>query len=715
MASIKGINIEIGGNTSKLTEALKDVDKVISSTNRELREMQRTANFDSKSLGGLKRWSQQQEVLKTNISATKERLDKLKDSQKQMGSYSKLTDEQKEKFRALSIEIAKGENALKAMKKQLQILPGINLDSLKSGLAKVGNVALDVSKNMLKVSAAAGTALAGLVTAGVKSYADYEQNLGGVQTMFGDNANKVVENAKQAYKTAGVSANEYMQGVTSFSASLLQSLGGDTAKAADVADMAFRDMSDNANKFGTDMGSIQNAYQGFAKQNYTMLDNLKLGYGGTKTEMERLLKDAEKITGVKYDINNLSDVYNAIHAIQDKMGVTGTTFEEAKGTISGSINSMKAAFDNFLNGSGSPEALAETITDVFTNVSGAITKLAPGILNGVVVLIQEVVPQIGQMIVDTLPQLLDSLTNMIDSLLDMITSNTDGLSKTIGDLVTKIVLFLTENLPKIIEGAVTLLIALAQGIAENLDVIIPAIVKCIVVIVETLIKNAPKMFEAAINLIGGFISGIGSCLGKIGEKIEEIKTSIKNKFKELAIKAVLWGADMILGFVRGIKEKIGKIGDAVKGVANKIKNFLHFSRPDMGPLRDYETWMPDMMRGLARGMNKSSYLLENATDNVASRIADRFSFNSLLGNTNNALKALNYGVNNSLNPMINPNANNLRNQIITNQSGNQVNDNNQGNFTAIINNNSKYTSPAENVRLLRQEYELYRLKHGGNR
>ena len=183
----------------------------------------------------------------------------------------------------------------------------------------------------------------------------------------------------------------------------------------------------------------------------------------------------------------------------------------------------------------------------------------------------------------------------------------------------------------------------------------------------------------------------------------------------MAIKAVLWGADMILGFVRGIKEKIGKIGDAVKGVANKIKNFLHFSRPDMGPLRDYETWMPDMMRGLARGMNKSSYLLENATDNVASRIADRFSFNSLLGNTNNALKALNYGVNNSLNPMINPNANNLRNQIITNQSGNQVNDNNQGNFTAIINNNSKYTSPAENVRLLRQEYELYRLKHGGNR
>ncbi len=278
MANIKGINIEIGGNTTKLTDAIKDAQKVISATNRDLNEMKKIANFDS-GLGGLKNWRVEQDALKKNINATKEKLDTLKEAQSQMGKYSKLTDEQKDKYRALSIEIAKSENSLKNMKHQLEILPNVNLDTLKdgfskigSGLSKVGSVATDVTKKMMQVSAAVGTALAGLVTGGIKSYADLEQNIGGVETLFGDSSNKVIENAKKAYATAGVSANEYMAGVTSFSASLLQSLGGDTEKAADVADMAFRDMSDNANKFGTDMSSIQNAYQGFAKQNYTMLD-----------------------------------------------------------------------------------------------------------------------------------------------------------------------------------------------------------------------------------------------------------------------------------------------------------------------------------------------------------------------------------------------------------------------------------------------------------
>ena len=242
-----------------------------------------------------------------------------------------------------------------------------------------------------------------------------------------------------------------MQGVTSFSASLLQSLGGDTSKAADVADMAFRDMSDNANKFGTDMASIQNAYQGFAKQNYTMLDNLKLGYGGTKTEMERLLSDAEKLTGVHYDISNLSDVYNAIHAIQDNLGVTGTTAEEAEKTISGSVNSMKAAFDNFLNGSGGPEELADSVTNVLSNVSDAIVKLAPNILKGIVTLVEKLLPQVAKILVDLIPQLLDAVNNMIDSLLNMVTQDLSGVQEVLTTLINKIVEFFTTNLPKILE------------------------------------------------------------------------------------------------------------------------------------------------------------------------------------------------------------------------------------------------------------------------
>lgn len=190
--------------------------------------------------------------------------------------------------------------------------------------------------------AAIGKALSSSITAG----AELEQSLGGIETLFKDSAATVIADAEQAYKTAGMSANGYMEQVTSFAASLLQSLGGDTAKAAEVSDMALTDMSDNANKFGTDMQRITDAYQGFAKQNYTMLDNLKLGYGGTKAEMQRLLKDAEALTGVKYDISNLSDVYNAIHVIQDELGVTGTTALEASETISGSFNSMKASFTN---------------------------------------------------------------------------------------------------------------------------------------------------------------------------------------------------------------------------------------------------------------------------------------------------------------------------------------------------------------------------------
>lgn len=267
--NIKGITIEISGNTTKLEAALKDVNKIVYSTNTELKNLNQALKLDPKNTELL---AQKQDVLRKNIAATTERLNTLKEAQRQMGDYNSLTEEQKTQYRALSVEIAKGENALKGMNKELRATSGINMDKVKDALKKVGEVAADVAKKMAKVTAAIGGALAGLVTAGVKSYADLEQNLGGVETLFGKSADKVVKNAQQAYKTAGVSANEYMQGVTSFSASLLQSLGGDTEKAADVADMAFRDMSDNANKFGTDMSSIQNAYQGFAKQNYTMLD-----------------------------------------------------------------------------------------------------------------------------------------------------------------------------------------------------------------------------------------------------------------------------------------------------------------------------------------------------------------------------------------------------------------------------------------------------------
>lgn len=521
--NIKGITIEIGGNTTKLQDALKDVDKQVYSLNSDLKALDQALKLDPKNTELL---AQKQDVLQRNIQATTERLNTLKEAQRQMGDYNSLTDEQKTSYNQLSVEIAKSESALKGMKKELQATSGINMDKLKDGLKKVGEVALDVTKKLAQVTTAVSGALAGVVAMGVKSYAELEQNLGGVETLFGDSADKVVENAKNAYKTAGVSANEYMAGVTSFSASLLQSLGGDTAKAADVADMAFRDMSDNANKFGTDMSSIQSAYQGFAKQNYTMLDNLKLGYGGTKTEMERLLKDAEKISGVKYDINNLSDVYNAIHVVQEELGVTGTTAEEASETISGSTQAMKAAFDNFLNGSGSPEDLAEAVTNMLKNVGKAISKLAPSILSGIVSLIQTLLPQVVQMLMTLIPQLLTAITNMINTLLQMLLQNTTNISNAITQLINMIIQFLTTNLPLILQAGITILLTLVQGIIDSIPTLAEALPEVITTIINVIIENIPLVLEAAIQLLMALVEAIPVIIEALVDSLPSIVDTI---------------------------------------------------------------------------------------------------------------------------------------------------------------------------------------------
>lgn len=738
--NIKGITIEIGGNTTKLQDALKGVDKQVYSLNSDLKSLNQALKLDPKNTELL---AQKQDVLKKNIQATTERLNTLKEAQKQMGNYNSLTEEQKANYRALSVEIAKSENALKSMNTEMKKTNGVDFSKVQAGLKKVGNVALDVSKKMLKVSAAIGGALTAVVTAGVKSYADLEQNLGGVETLFKDSADKVIKNAKNAYKTAGVSANEYMQGVTSFSASLLQSVGNDTSKAADIADMAFRDMSDNANKFGTDMASIQHAYQGFAKQNYTMLDNLKLGYGGTKTEMERLLSDAEKLTGKKYDIKNLSDVYNAIHAIQNKLGVTGTTAEEAEKTISGSVNSMKAAFDNFLNGSGGIDEVVDSLDHVIINIASAFTKLAPSIIKGIGDLLMSFIPYIEDLSYES--ALLDAISNLIDNIYKSITENTQSLKAIITNLVDSIVSFVTNNLPKIIELGIQLIVTLAEGIAESIPTMIPAIVQCILQIVDVFLNNIDKIIEVAVQIImaiiqgitealpilikklpeiimkivqvlienlplivdaaiqiifaliqglieaipelvkaipkitiaiirgiiqalpkfiegGGkiiasIITGISNSLGKLANKAKEIKDTIINKIKNLPKEMANWGKDMILGLANGIKNAVSNVTNAVKGVANKIKNFLHFSRPDEGPLREYEKWMPDFIGGLAEGINKSSYMVKNAANRLAENMSNIMSVDNIVSDVNSAMRGLNAGIENSVNPIINPTAN----------------------------------------------------------
>ena len=276
-----------------------------------------------------------------------------------------------------------------------------------------------------------------------------QQSLGGIETLFKDSANTVIKHADQAYRTAGMSANQYMETVTGFSASLLQGLGGDTQKAAQAADMALTDMSDNANKMGTEMEAIKNAYQGFAKQNYTMLDNLKLGYGGTKTEMERLLKDAQALSGVKYDISNLADVYSAIHVIQEEMGITGTTAKEAATTLSGSLASMKAAFSDLLANLAlgrdigpSLAALQETFFTFFTG---------------------NLIPMVGN-IMGTLPQVISGALSMAIQSLNLAADNAEGILKMGIDLVTGIGTAIITAAPQLLGAAVKLVTSLGNAI-----------------------------------------------------------------------------------------------------------------------------------------------------------------------------------------------------------------------------------------------------------
>jgi phage-related protein len=284
---------------------------------------------------------------------------------------------------------------------------------MKSLSGKLGGLASNALGVTAKVTAAMVTAASGavaaLATLSIKQYAEYEQLVGGVETLFKDSSSEVMEYANNAYKTAGMSANEYMSTITGFSASLLQGLGGDTKKSAEIGNKAVIDMSDNANKMGTAIGDIQNAYQGFAKQNYTMLDNLKLGYGGTKTEMERLLVDAEKLTGIKYNIENFSDIIEAIHAIQDEMGITGTTAIEASETIEGSMNMTKSAWNNLLTGMADDNANFDVLVDNLVNSLGS---LAENLLPRVKIAIEG----IGELVRTLLPKVLDEIPEMLASL-----------------------------------------------------------------------------------------------------------------------------------------------------------------------------------------------------------------------------------------------------------------------------------------------------------
>lgn len=444
---------------------------------------------------------------------------------------------------------------------------------MSSVMKGIGSSAIKVGKGLAVAGAAAATAVTALVSKSVGAFSDYEQLTGGVETLFGAGGrsveeyaqsvgksvsdiqgkydslmsaqNAVLENANKAYMTAGMSANEYMDTVTGFSASLISSLGGDTNKAADYANSALVDMSDNANKMGTDMESIKNAYQGFAKQNYTMLDNLKLGYGGTQEEMKRLLSDAEKLTGQRYDISSFADITQAIHAIQTQMDITGTTAKEASTTISGSWGSLKAAFQNVLVGlttggdmfDQSLDALINTAVTFGQNIIPAIK----GALSGVGYLIEGLAPVIGEtippLINDLAPTLANSAVSLISSLVNGLTQNATQFSECLSNMiivavagistvvpqlldaaskiVSNLMQGLTNSMPQIVNGAVTLIEGLVDGLVDNVPLLVMGAVQLVASLANGLIANLPRIIDAGVNLITGIVSASYSMMPQI--------------------------------------------------------------------------------------------------------------------------------------------------------------------------------------------------------
>ena len=475
-------------------------------------------------------------------------------------------------------------------------------DKLKSGLAtaaKVGAAALT----------AAATGMAALTKASIDQYAEYEQLVGGVDTLFKTASDKVQEYAANAYKTAGMSANEYMDTVTSFSASLLQSLGGDTEKAAQKADQAITDMADNANKMGTGMEMIQNAYQGFAKQNYTMLDNLKLGYGGTKEEMERLLADAEKLSGQKFDISSYSDIVDAIHVVQTEMGITGTTAKEAASTIQGSVSAAKSAWSNLITGIAADNADLDTLIGNFvSSVETAAGNIIPRVsvmLGGISQLVTSasttIIPMVITTITDNLPALLQAAVALVGALGQGIIDSLPAITQAAIDILFFLANGLIENLPTLIDGivqvtltivqmltspdfltqlietAILLIMTLAQGLIDAIPQLIAAVPMIIGNLLAAIIVELPNIIQMGIDLLFALIDGIIKCIPELVAAVPTLIIAFVNGIVNNLVKIILAAPQIIVSLITGIigaiPELIAAVPRVIAAIADTIRNY----------------------------------------------------------------------------------------------------------------------------------------------
>lgn len=489
MAVDIGPKIGIDGE-KEFRESLRTMGQQLKTLGTEMKAVTSAFDVDNDSQ---KKLAAQSDVLNRQLEVQQQRL----------GEVQKALDYAKANYSENSSEVQRWQQALNNATTDVNRTKK-QLNDLETGVEDVGD-AMDgagqktsVFGDVLKANLLGGAIVSGikavasviksLISGAIKGYGKAEQLVGGVETLFGSSADTVIKNAENAYKTAGLSANAYMETVTSFSASLLKSMGNDTEAASKKADQALTDMSDNANKMGSDMQSIQNAYQGFSKQNYTMLDNLKLGYGGTKEEMQRLIADANALNAAQgnytnYSIESYADIVDAIHTVQTEMGITGTTALEASTTVEGSINSMKAAYQNFVTGLGDQNADIGALTEQLIESAGTVAKNVLPVIENVIKNIAETVKKQGP------------------------------------DMITKFVAYATEKLPEVLKLGIQLIVSLVKGLAQNLPELLRGTLALVDTIISAFLDSLPDIIEVGKDIVRGLWEGIKAMASWIGDKV----------------------------------------------------------------------------------------------------------------------------------------------------------------------------------------------------
>ena len=509
---------------------------------------------------------------------------------------------------------------------------------------------------------AASAGIGAIVKSSASAYADYEQNIGGVETLFKDNADTIVKYASEAYKTAGISANDYMQNVTSFSASLLQGLGGDTAQAAKIANEAMVDMSDNANKMGTDISSIQNAYQGFAKQNYTMLDNLKLGYGGTQSEMARLINDSgvlgDSIKVNEKTVNSVSfdKMIEAIHKVQTDLDITGTTSKEAATTVSGSLGSVKAAWANLMAGMGDKNAdLKNLIKEMVSTVKTFAKNILPVIkqaLSGVTTLISELAPDIAaelpQLVSDLLPQLIEAGTQIFQALVKGISDNIGTITQAAITAITTIATALIQNTGPLVQSLATIITTIAQAlptilpglinaIVEQIPTVIQAVIDCMPAIIDGTIQIVTAIAEALVDNIDLIIDGAVQIIDALTMSLSDSDTAAKltqsaleiigtltmellKNLPDILAGGILIAVELIKGIAQGMVDFFAPVSDALSDKLLDLTDW--FSRK----WNDFKEWGSDMIQAFIDGIKEKWQSLKDTVCDVASSVKDFLGF-----------------------------------------------------------------------------------------